>query len=133
VLSAASLVVHVGDLTARSVLDELEAMAPVAAVRGNADDVELRARLPERLVVAGEALRIGVVHDAGRAAGRHGRLLGWFPDCDVVAYGHTHAPEVVRVGPAWVVNPGSPTERRRSPVHSFAVIRGGVPELVVLD
>ena len=53
-LSAASLVVHVGDLTARSVLDELEAMAPVAAVRGNADDAELRARLPERLVVEGE-------------------------------------------------------------------------------
>ena len=132
-LSAASLVVHVGDLTARSVLDELEAMAPVAAVRGNADDAELRARLPERLVVEGEGLRIGVVHDAGRAAGRHARLLGWFPDCDLVAYGHTHAPEAVRVGATWVVNRGSPTERRRSDFHSLAVIRRGVPELVVLD
>jgi uncharacterized protein len=132
VLRAASLVVHVGDFTAGSVLAELEELAPVAAVRGNMDEAALRSRLPEELVVEAEGLRIGLVHDPGPAAGRHERLLGRFPGCDVVAYGHTHVPEATRVGAAWVVSPGSPTERRRSEYHSLAVIRAGVPELVVL-
>lgn len=132
-LQAASLVLHVGDFTAASVLADLEAIAPVAAVRGNMDDAALRALLPERRVVQAEGLRIGLVHDPGPVAGRHERLLRWFPDCSVVAYGHTHVPEVTRAGETWVLNPGSPTERRRSPSHSLAVVRAGAPDLVVLD
>jgi hypothetical protein len=132
VLRSSSLIVHVGDLTASSVLRDLEALAPVAAVRGNMDAPDLRSRLPERLVVEAEGVRIGIVHDAGPGPGRHERLVGWFPDCDVVAYGHTHVPEVARAGAAWVVNPGSPTERRRAAFHALAVVRDGVPELVVL-
>lgn len=133
VLRSSSLIVHVGDLTASSVLGDLEGLAPVAAVRGNMDEPALRARLPERLLVEAEGVAIGIVHDPGPVPGRHERLLGWFPACDVVAYGHTHLPEVTQVGKAWVVSPGSPTERRRGAFHSLAVVRDGVPELVALD
>jgi uncharacterized protein len=133
VLRASSLILHVGDFTSLSVLSALERLAPVQAVHGNMDDPELRAALPDRRVVEAAGLRIGLVHDAGPVRGRHGRLLGWFPACDVIAYGHTHVAEVVRPGGAWIVNPGSPTERRRSPSHSLAVVRHGAPELVVLD
>jgi predicted phosphodiesterase len=97
------------------------------------DEPALRAELPERLVVESEGIRIGLVHDPGPVAGRHDRLLGWFPGCDVVAYGHTHVQELERVGAAWIVSPGSPTERRRSPRHSLARLRDGVPDLVYLD
>jgi hypothetical protein len=97
------------------------------------DEPGLRAELPERLVVEWEGARVGLVHDAGPGRGRHDRLLEWFPACDLVAYGHTHVPEVSRVAGAWVVNPGSPTERRRSPFHSLAVVEGGVPRLVALS
>jgi predicted phosphodiesterase len=97
------------------------------------DEPALRAALPERRVVEAEGLRIGLVHDAGPAGGRHERLLAWFPGCDLVAYGHTHVQEVTRAGAAWILNPGSPTERRRSAGHSLAVVADGVPELVHLD
>jgi predicted phosphodiesterase len=97
------------------------------------DAAELRARLPERRVVETEGLRVGVVHDAGGAAGRRERLANWFPDCDLAAYGHTHLPEIARHGDLWVVNPGSPTERRRAPGHTMAVVRDGEPMLVRLD
>lgn len=133
VLEQASLALHTGDVTSASVLEELRGLVPVEAVRGNMDDAVLRAALPERCVVEAEGIRIGVVHDAGPAAGRHERLLGWFPGCDLVAYGHTHRPEVTRVRGVWIVNPGSPTERRRSPWHSLAVVRDGRPRLLRLD
>jgi putative phosphoesterase len=132
-LRRASVIVHTGDLTAATVLEELAALAPVEAVQGNMDALELRGILPERRVVEAEGLRVGVVHDAGPSAGRHERLAGWFPDCDLLAYGHTHLPEVARYDEAWIVNPGSPTERRRAPGHTMAVVRDGAPVLVRLD
>jgi putative phosphoesterase len=132
VLAAADRIVHVGDFTATSVLDDLAALAPVTGVHGNVDEPELRFRLPERAVLEAEGVRIGLVHDAGPAAGRYERMRGWFPDCDLVVYGHTHWPELFSVDGAWILNPGSPTERRRAPGHTMAVVRDGVPSLVEL-
>jgi uncharacterized protein len=133
VLEQASLALHVGDVTSAAVLEALRAVVRVEAVRGNMDEAELKAALPERAVVEAEGLRIGLVHDPGPAQGRHERLVDWFPGCDVVAYGHTHLPEVTRHGDVWIVNPGSPTERRRAPGHSLAVLVDGEPRLVALD
>ena len=105
---------HTGDFTGATVLAELKRYAPVTAVQGNMDDAGLRAGLSLRVEAEVEGLRVGVVHDAGPRAGRHERLLEAFPGCDVIAYGHTHMPEVKRAGDVWILNPGSPTERRRA-------------------
>ena len=131
-LERADLVLHLGDFTAASVLEELRSVAPVEAVHGNMDEPALREELPARRVVEAEALRIGLVHDAGPTARRYERLRSWFPRCDVVAYGHSHQPEVARSGGAWILNPGSPTQRRRAPAHTMIVVRAGKPELVEL-
>lgn len=130
----ANLVLHTGDVTTREALAELEAIGPpVRAVRGNMDGPELQAKLPERLVLEWGGLRIGLVHDAGGSVGRHERLVEMFAECDLIGYGHTHMPEIARVDGIWIVNPGSPTERRRAPVHSVAAVEGGVPRLVTLS
>jgi putative phosphoesterase len=133
VLERADLILHVGDLTGAAMLEELQTFAPVAVVHGNMDVPEVRAALPERLVVEAEGLRIGLVHDAGVASGRWERLVAAFPDCDAIAYGHTHVPEVSRVGAVWILNPGSPTERRRAAGHTMIVLERGEPQLVSLD
>jgi putative phosphoesterase len=96
------------------------------------DDRELKATLPERAVIEAEGHRIGLVHDGGPAAGRYERLRERFPGCDIVVYGHSHLPETVRAADIWVVNPGSPTERRRARAHTMAVLEAGVPHLVEL-
>ena len=132
-LERADRILHVGDFTAVSALEELRRYAPVEAVHGNMDEPPLRAILPERLVVAAQGLRIGLVHDGGPAARRHERLADWFPGCDLVAYGHSHQPEVTRAGETWIVNPGSPTERRRAPFHSLVVLEKGAPQLIRLS
>lgn len=134
-LRAADLVLHAGDVVARPVLDELRALGPpLEAIHGNIDDAELRALLPRSAVVEAGGARIGLVHDPGPRAGREERLVRRFPGCDAVVYGHTHEPEVTRSGNVWILNPGSPTERRKAPVHTMLVleIEGGEirPELV---
>jgi putative phosphoesterase len=120
-LERADLILHAGDFVSLVVLVELEAYAPVVGVCGNMDGPDLCAALPlERVVEVGGA-RIGMVHDAGPARARAERLCSRFPGCAAVVYGHTHVPEVTRHGGVWILNPGSPTERRRSPGHSLIV------------
>lgn len=119
-LRSADLILHGGDLTGPAFLDELRALGPpVEAVYGNMDEEAVRAVLPkERVVAAGEG-RIGIVHIPGPRAGREERLLRRFPGCDAVVYGHTHVPETTQHGDVWILNPGSPTERRRAPVRTM--------------
>ena len=120
----ADLILHAGDLSARSVLDELRALGPpVQAVYGNADEPALRTTLPKELVVEAEEARIGMIHIPGPAVGREERLVRRFPGCDAVVFGHTHLPVVERHGRVWLLNPGSPTERRRGPFRSFLLLR----------
>jgi hypothetical protein len=136
-LAAADLILHAGDLVTVAFLEELSAFGPpVAAVHGNVDEPALRALLPAERVVEAEELRIGLVHDAGPRAGREARLARRFAGCAAVVYGHSHLPQVERVGGVWFLNPGSPTERRRAPARTMlelCVRRDAiVPELIDL-
>jgi putative phosphoesterase len=141
-LRAADLILHGGDFSALSVLEELQALGPpVQAVYGNADEPALRELLPKDLVVDAGGARIGMTHIPGPAAGREERLRRRFPGCDAVLFGHTHQPVVERLPgeggrDVWLLNPGSPTERRRAPCHSMLLLEvaGGEirPELLRL-
>jgi uncharacterized protein len=119
-LAAADLVLHAGDLTSVSFLEQLRVIGPpVEAVHGNVDESLLQAMLPaERVLEVGE-LRVGMLHDAGRRDGRVARLVARFPGCAAVVYGHSHLPEIARAGSVWILNPGSPTERRRAPARTM--------------
>jgi putative phosphoesterase len=137
-LRAADLILHAGDVTAEGVLEELAAVGPpLHAVHGNMDDPALCDRLPSTLVVEAGGVQFGMTHDPGPRAGRGERLAGRFPDCAAVVYGHTHEPEVTRAGEIWILNPGSPTERRRAPSHTMLVLeveKGEIrPQLIPLS
>jgi putative phosphoesterase len=137
-LASADVILHAGDVTAAPVLAVLAELGPpLHAVYGNMDDAELRAALPKECVVDVGNVRIGLVHIPGPGAGRAARLAARFPDCDAVVYGHTHLPEVSREGSKWILNPGSPTERRKAPARTMLEldVEGGAvePRLVVLS
>jgi uncharacterized protein len=137
-LRGADLILHGGDVSSVAFLEELRALGPpVHAVYGNADEAALREALPQELVVEVEDAKIGMVHIPGPAAGRAERLVRRFPGCDAVLFGHTHVPVLEREEDVWLLNPGSPTERRRAtPFYSFLLLRVAgreiVPELVRL-
>ena len=124
-MRAADLLLHGGDLSSVSFLEELRALGPpVHAVWGNADEPALREQLPKELVVEVEAVRIGMIHIPGPAAGREARLAARFPGCDAIVFGHTHRPVADRHEGVLLLNHGSPTEKRRgTPFHSFLRLR----------
>jgi putative phosphoesterase len=126
----ADLVLHAGDVTSAAALDDLRALGPpVEAVHGNMDEAALREALPEQRVADVDGVRIGVVHVPGPRAGQERRLAAWFPGCAAVVYGHTHVPQVEHVGGVWILNPGSPTERRSAAFRSMLMLHVGGGEL----
>jgi putative phosphoesterase len=136
-LRAADIILHTGDHSSLASLAELRSLGPpVEAVYGNADERALRELLPKQLVVEVEDARIGMTHVPGPRAGREERLRDRFPGCAAVVYGHTHVPQVEQHEGVWILNPGSPTERRSSPTWTMLelrVTRGRLePELIEL-
>jgi uncharacterized protein len=118
----ADLILHAGDVIDAHVLDELRTYAPLHAVLGN-NDRELVGVLPETLELDLAGVAVAMIHDSGPAKGRTERLTARFPDADVIVFGHSHIPwlEWVPDGPL-LLNPGSPTERRRQPHRTAAVL-----------
>lgn len=126
----ADVVIHAGDWVDSATLDLLEDRAArLLGVHGNNDGPELRARLPEVARAELGGLRFGVVHETGPAHGRERRCEERFPDLDVLVFGHSHIPwDTTAPGGLRLLNPGSPTDRRRRPrcTYMTAVVTGGV-------
>ena len=124
-IAAADLLLHAGDFSTLEVLRELETIGPpVIGVQGNVDSAELRRLLPKERVVEAEGARVAMVHDAGPSAGRLARMRARFRDrADVVVFGHSHMPLHEQADDGFqILNPGSPTERRRAPAHTMGLI-----------
>jgi putative phosphoesterase len=123
----ADVVVHAGDWVDVALLDRLLArLRPdqrLVAVWGNNDGPALRARLPEVARTDLDGLRLAVVHETGAAIGRERRCAAQFPDTDVLVFGHSHIPwDTTADGGLRLLNPGSPTDRRRQPHHTFMTV-----------
>ena len=119
----ADVVVHAGDWVDVRLLDELEERAhQLVAVFGNNDGSALRARLPEvaRQTLAG--VRVAVVHETGPRQGREQRALSSFPDTDLLVFGHSHIPWDTSMDGLRLLNPGSPTDRRREPDCTYLTL-----------
>jgi putative phosphoesterase len=136
-IAAADLLLHAGDFATVEVLRELERIGPpLVGVHGNVDTAELRRLLPAERVVRAEEARIAMVHDAGASAGRLERMRRRFGEADAVVFGHSHLPLHEQAGDGFqIFNPGSPTERRRAPVHTMGLARveGGRIEFELVE
>jgi putative phosphoesterase len=119
-LQRADLILHAGDLISPSLLREIVLYAPVYAVKGNVDPPEVG--LPETLEFDFGGVRIAMIHDSGRKEGRRRRLKKRFPNARVVVFGHSHIPFLEDEDGLLLLNPGSPTDKRRQPEHTFALL-----------
>ncbi|NJC21609.1 hypothetical protein BJ994_000685 [Arthrobacter pigmenti] len=126
----ADVVIHAGDWVSTELLEELERRTrKVIGVYGNNDGAELRARLPEIARAELDGVRFAVIHETGSATGREKRMDDLFDDVDVLVFGHSHIPwDTLTPGGMRLLNPGSPTDRRRQPHCTYltAVARDGV-------
>ena len=132
----ADVVVHAGDWVDVATLDRLEERSRrLLACWGNNDGPALRERLPHTARAVLEGVRVEVVHETGGRAGREVRADAAHPDTDLLVFGHSHIPwDTTSPGGLRLLNPGSPTDRRRQPTCTFmtAVLTGGEVRDVVL-
>jgi putative phosphoesterase len=116
-VARADVVMHAGDWVVPELLDELaERSARLVACWGNNDGADLRSRLSERADVVLDGVRFTVTHETGASAGRDARMSRRYPDSDVLVFGHSHIPwDTTAANGLRLLNPGSPTDRRREP------------------
>ncbi len=120
-VDAAELVIHAGDWNGLPLFEQLADRArSLLAVHGNNDGPELRALLPEVAEATIDGVRVSVIHETGDAAGRERRCDLRFPESDVLVFGHSHIPwDTTTPGGLRLLNPGSPTDRRRQPAGTM--------------
>jgi putative phosphoesterase len=117
----ADAVIHAGDWVSVHLLDMLEQRSRrLIGVYGNNDGVELRGRLPEVARATLDGVRIAVIHETGEKKGRELRVDNAFPDTDLLIFGHSHIPwDTTSPAGLRLLNPGSPTDRRRQPACTY--------------
>ncbi len=123
-LVSADLTLHTGDFNTIDVLHELEQFAPVKAVYGNADQQEVIKALPEKQIIQAGSFRIGLVHGHGKGKTTEKRAIEAFSNdqIDLLIYGHSHIPSFKKIDGLQILNPGSPTDKRRQKQFSFVVL-----------
>jgi putative phosphoesterase len=128
-IDRADVVIHAGDWVSADLLDDVETRARrLIGCWGNNDGPELRARLPEVARVTLDGLSVAVVHETGAAKGREERCERAYPDAELLVFGHSHIPwDTTTPRGLRLLNPGSPTDRRRQPYCTYqtATIESG--------
>jgi uncharacterized protein len=115
-LQGVDRILHAGDVGGRSILEALQRLAPVTAVRGNMDRGDFGLSLPTTEVVEVAGTYLYLIHDLGTldlnpaAAGFH-----------ALVFGHTHAPEIRQKDGVLYLNPGSAGPERTSRPVTLAV------------
>ncbi len=124
-------ILHAGDVGPLDLLAELEAIAPVTAVFGNTDGMDVRARLPRVARVQLDGFDIVITH--GDQFGRgvpSDELHAAFPEADILIHGHTHLPKLELVDVVvTVMNPGAAGPRRFDIPASVGILEleAGIP------
>jgi hypothetical protein len=123
-LSGVERILHAGDILIPEVLDQLRKIAPVEAVHGNVDERAVQKLLPEELVLELAGCRIGLFHGHGSLSAPLNALRHWHGrPVDVIVFGHSHLPLIEHNGGRLLLNPGSPTQPRRAPFPSYAILK----------
>ena len=123
-------ILHGGDLGDWDVMVGLQALAPVTAVHGNVDDLEIRAKLPQVAEVELDGFRILVTHGDQLGSPTPAKLHAAFPGAEIIVYGHTHKPLLELVDKTvTVMNPGGAGAPRFGLLPSVGILElePGIP------
>lgn len=127
-IDAADVVIHAGDWLTASLVHTIASRARLVGVYGNNDGPDVRALLPEVARVTLGGVRVAVVHETGPVTGRERRMAAAYGDADLLVFGHSHIPwDTTTASGLRLLNPGSPTDRRRQPTGTWvdATFDGG--------
>ena len=123
-------ILHAGDIGGIDLLTELRALAPVTAVYGNTDGLDVRNACPQVARTELEGSRILVTHGDQFGSPSAPALMHAFPDTDVIVFGHTHEPFLELYDYlVTVMNPGSAGAARFGAAPSVGILdlEAGIP------
>lgn len=132
-LAGVDQILHAGDVGGPEIITDLEALAPVVAVLGNTDGLDLHGHATTSVEIELDGVRFAVAH--GHRVERFDQLRERFPEARAIVHGHSHVPRADRVGDTWMLNPGSagPGGEGWSPSVALVELNGGVLDVVHLD
>lgn len=116
------VLVHLGGVNSRHILEELADLAPLIAVPGNNDDPELHYMLTETTRFTVGERTFGVLHGHGGRSARSEATRRFVGKVDCVLFGHSHQPLIDQVDDTILFNPGSATDRRWNEHFGIGVI-----------
>ena len=122
IFNEVDLILHAGDISELSVLDDLRAIAPVEAVAGNMDSAEVQIRLPFKKVITIGKFTVGLIHGKYKLDVQQQMVRKEFDKVDLIVYGHSHHPFWGSIDGIYFLNPGSPTDKRYAPFNSVALL-----------
>ncbi|MBX9947921.1 MAG: metallophosphatase family protein [Candidatus Obscuribacterales bacterium] len=131
IICHSDMLIHAGDILTEDFLRYLRCMITVHAVLGNNDR---GLKLPAKLQIEVEGVRVAIIHDSGASKGRAKRMKKLFPHADAVVFGHSHIPMNCRQEGILLFNPGSATDKRRQPKHTMGtldVLNGSITGTIV--
>lgn len=136
--SSADLILHAGDWGNLDIQEQLEAFAEVIGVHGNIDSLPIQSMFPDKQIIHAGKFKIGMVHGHGDKGTTEKRAIDAFADetLDAIVFGHSHIPLIRYAKRTLLLNPGSPTDKRRVPYYSFIVLHVGEdlrPELILFE
>ena len=105
-LAGVDIIIHAGDFTHKTVLEGLQTIGEVKAVRGNMDSMELKGILPERDVFEVNGRIIGLIHGSGAPLGIAERVRKQFNGVDIIIFGHSHETCNRYIEGTLMLNPG---------------------------
>ena len=134
----ADLILHTGDWKSIEVVQMLSELAEVRGVSGNVDGEVIRGQFPSQQVMQVGHVKIGLVHGHGEKQTTEKRAIAAFEGVplDIIIFGHSHIPMLRYMNKTLLLNPGSPTDKRKLPHYSFAILHIGEEiraELVFFD
>lgn len=121
-IAGVDMILHAGDLLKLDIFDRLSKIAPVKAVCGNMDDVNVRSRLPNKDVITIGQVSIGLIHGWGAPSDLIDLVSHEFKDVDAIVFGHSHSPLIETKNGILFFNPGSPTDKVFAPYNSYGIL-----------
>src|SRR5690554_3239574 len=116
-------ILHAGDWNSLDVYEQLSQLAPLDGVAGNTDGLEIVNKFGYQKVLEFESKKIGVVHGHGMRGTEHNALHAFQDEeIDCIVFGHSHIPLLRSENGILLLNPGSPTDKRRQSQYSYAIV-----------
>jgi len=118
------MIIHAGDYISTSVVSKLKEHKNFVGVWGNNDKGYIRDLLKEKVILSIDRYKVGIYHGDGKSKNTLSTAYDKFIDdkVDIIIFGHSHQPLILTKNKILMINPGSPSCKRREPWYSYVTL-----------